>query len=194
MCFAVGMIQRIYSKLDLQLAALSAMLIASGLIAYVLGYVPMLRASLENLLLGITCGLLLVAFQYGFNSFCRKYRFFKPRDPKLKKEASKTIYWSEILCKGVGEETLLRGFIFIPLCTYFSFLGSTLLAFVINAALSISIYSTRDKFDYFIGIKVSVLALIYLYSYSVFALIIARLVNETALLLASHYNGTSRTI
>ena len=184
------MLQKLYSRLDLQLATLSAILIVCGLLSLFLGFTPLLRFSFTNLFYGIVGGVIIVLLKIGFAQLINKGKWVRAIESLLDQETLGPVSLAKILIQATGEETLLRGFIFVPLIDFLSFFGSNLLALVINAFISIGIYSSKGKIGYLEAIHATILGMIYLFTYSMFAVIVARFISEVALLLASHYELT----
>jgi hypothetical protein len=181
------MIERLYSRLDLQLVTISAALAISFLLSYLMGTSPLLRFSISSLLVGVFGGLAIILSEVGYAYLTIRSKRRYQIESYFSNETADTLTLAKSLVQSAGEETLIRGFIFAPLVNTFNFFGSTIIALIINAAISTVIYSTRDKISYFRAIQATILAIIYLSTHSIFAVIIARFVGEVSLILASHY-------
>ena len=181
------MIQRFYSRLDLQLALLSGMLIISALLSIFLNFTPLLRFSPTNLFYGIVGGVVIIFFKALFLYQLNQRNFRKTVESLFSKDSFSATSLAKILIQSTGEETILRGFIFVPLVSSIAFFGSTVLALLVNALISIGIYSDKEEWGFFEGIQAVILGIIYLSTYSMLAVFTARFISEIALLAASHY-------
>lgn len=181
------MIKKLYSKLDLQLATLSAILIITGLLSAVFGFTPLLRFSLQTFFYGFFAGVIIIILKLLFIYQTNKNKKRWSIEKHIGEESINNLSFAKVVIQSAGEETLLRGFIFAPLVNYFNFFGSTFTVFMLNALISAGIYSTREKINYFVGIQATISGIIYLSTHSIFAVIVARFVSEFFLLLASHY-------
>ena len=162
-------------------------MIVCGLFSALLNFTPLLRFSFTTLLYGLLGGVICVVSEVGYVYYAnRNIKRWSP-EAYFSKRTADTVTLSRALIQSAGEETFFRGFIFVPLTSSFSFFGSTIIALIINALISIGIYSTREKIDYFKGIQATILGIIYLSTYSIFAVIVARFIGEVSLILASHF-------
>lgn len=181
------MIEKLYSRLDLELATLSTILIVSGALSALLEFTPLLRLSSYTLLFGLLGGLLIVVLEVAITYLTNRKKKKWSLESHFSRESLNNVSIAKVIIQSAGEETLLRGFIFIPLINALSFFGSTWIILAVNAFISIVIYSSREKIAYFAGIQATVLGIIYLSTHSMFAVIVARFIGEFSLLLASHY-------
>jgi hypothetical protein len=181
------MIEKLASRTDLQLAALSAALILSALIQFATGFNPLMLPSVENAMIGIAIGVVIAITTFTWE-LAELRRRKKKRDSTERPPLGAALTATSILSRSIGEETLLRGFAFASLLIHIRFPGSFYLWIFLSGLISGLLYSRKGAIAYVAAIQGAILALIYAKTHSLFAVIIARLLAEVASELANRYH------